>query len=286
VNSTEQWLLQPEGLASQIRRLRENAGLTGSALAGRLGWIQPKISKIENGKQIPSEDDIHALANALDADEATTEILLDLQRRAGAISREWRRSRRDGQEAIQQDYDEMVKAATVIRNAEVNTIPGLLQTPEYARHQALQAVTLHDFDPAGIDATVTARIRRQEVLYDTTKRFEFVITEASLRLLMCPPDAMLAQLDRLLGVTFLRPNFWFGIIPFGVELQTVPQNRFMILDNVVLVEHFAGDEAYRADRAATYAKAMDLLMAEAVTEESARERIVEAMAALRKGLAD
>src|SRR3954469_11614040 len=92
---------------------------------------------------------------------------------------------------------------------------------------------------------------------------------------------MLAQLDRLLGVTFMRPNLWFGIIPFGIELPTVPQNRFIILDDVVLVEHFAGDEAYRAERAATYAKAMDLLMAEAVTEEAARERIVEAMAALR-----
>jgi len=50
--------------------------------------------------------------------------------------------------------------------------------------------------PDEIDAAAAQRMLRQQVLYDTSKTFEFVITEAALCLLLCPLAAMLAQLDR------------------------------------------------------------------------------------------
>jgi transcriptional regulator with XRE-family HTH domain len=280
MSSSEEWLTRPGGIAYRLRSLRQGADLSGAALAAKLGWIQPRISKIETGKQMPTAEDVAAWARACGADDATVDELLGVRVDAEVQHKRWQQQVRGGQAAIQQDYDGMVRAATVIRNAEVTTVPGLLQTPDYARYQAHQAVRLHDADPAEIEATVAARIRRQDVLYDTTKQFEFVITEAALRLVLCPRDAMQAQLDRLLGLTFGRANVWFGIIPFGVELLTVPQNRFLMLDETVLVEDFADEVTYRGERAATYAKAMDLLKAEAVEGESARALILKAIAAL------
>ncbi len=282
-NPTEAWLLKPGGLARQLKKYRERKGFTGAMLGERLSWNQSKVSKIETGKQLPNVDDLQALAAVLDIDDEDLQALIEMRTQADAISREWRTGKTEGQAAIQESYDELVRAAKVIRNAEVTTVPGLLQTREYSRYQAQQAVDLHGFDPHEIEPTLDARARRQEVLYDATKRFEFVVTEAALRLLYCPRDVMLAQLDRLLSLTYERPNLWFGVIPFGVELPTVPQNRFIAIDDVIFIEDFADEVIYRGPRADTYARAMDLLMAEAVTGEQARRLILAATEALSTG---
>lgn len=279
-NPTEAWSLRPGGLAQQLRRLRENAGLTGVALAEKLDWTQPRVSKIETGKQLPSEEDLRAFVLAAGADEATVQDLLELRSQANAISREWRHGRSQGQAETQRSYDELVRAATVIRNAEVTTVPGLLQTREYARYQAQQQVQLIGYDAAEVEVALDAKERRQEVLLDTSKRFEFLVTEAALRLLYCPADVMVAQLGRLLDLTFPKPHLRFAITPFDVRLAVVPQNRFIILDDLVMVEHFAGDESYRKERADTYHRAMDHMLAEAVDGEAARKLIVAAMSAL------
>ncbi len=279
-NPTEAWSLRPGGLARQLRKLREDAGLTGSALAAKVGWTQPKVSKIDNGRQLPTEEEVRAYALAAGADADTLQGLLELRSGADVISREWRHGRDKGQAAIQRTYDDAVRAAAVIRNVELTTVPGLLQTREYARSQAMHGVTLLGFSPDELEATLDARMRRQEVLYDETKRFEFVMVEAGLRMLYTTREVMLAQLDRLLGVTFPRDNLWFGIIPFGVRVPIIPETRFVMLDDVVMVEHPAGDETYRGDRTAKYAKAMEALAAESVTGDDARRLIVAAMRAL------
>ena len=55
-------LTRPGGLAERLFRMRKSAGLTGDTLAAELGWGEKtgrtKVSKIENGKQVPSADDI------------------------------------------------------------------------------------------------------------------------------------------------------------------------------------------------------------------------------------
>jgi hypothetical protein len=81
----------------------------------------------------------------------------------------------------------------------------------------LEAVRLHGFDPDKVEEAVSARMRRQEVLYDTRKSFEFIIMQAALDYLLCPPDVMRGQLDRLMGLLGLG-NVRFGIVPPGREL--------------------------------------------------------------------
>ena len=131
----------------------------------------------------------------------------------------WRRRLKGGQTAIQEDIDQRTQAATRFHNAEILLIPGLLQTSGYARSIITQISAV--YGTAEIDATVQARMRRQDVLYDQAKVFEFIITEAALRFFPCPPQMMLGQLDRLLRLGL--DNVTLGIIPFG-ELPLVPRS--------------------------------------------------------------
>jgi hypothetical protein len=84
-------------------------------------------------------------------------------------------------------------------------VPGLLQTPGYDRRVLTEMVELHDLDISDVDAAVASRIQRQQLLYDTSKRFEFLLAGPVLRWLPCPPDVMRGQLDRLPTVVGL-PN--------------------------------------------------------------------------------
>jgi transcriptional regulator with XRE-family HTH domain len=281
MKSIEEWLNRPGGLASQLRDLRRAAGMTGSALARQLGWTQSKISKIETGRQMPTEDDVVAWAGGCHTDDDTRQALLALLAEAQGIHREWQQQVRLGQTAIQQNYDELARRAKTIRNAEVVYIPGLLQTADYARHRIAEGVGLHGANPDEIESATTRRIQRQQILYDTSKTFEFIITEAALRFLLCPRAAMLAQLDRLLAVTGLA-HIKVGIIPFGVELPTTPQNAFILFDNdLAIVETFVGETMHHAEEAEAYAAAMDGLAEEAWYDEQARSLIMQAANALR-----
>lgn len=248
-------------------------------MAGELRWPQSKISKIENVRQMPTEDDLTAWAEACSASPQEAEELQGHLSEIHGLHREWRQRMRAGQTAIQQDYDALARNATVIRNAESICIPGLLQTAAYARSRIVENSRLHGTSDAEIDTATAERMRRQQILYDTSKTFEFLITEAALRLLPCPADVMLAQLDRLLALTGM-PNLALAIIPFGVPLQVAPQHGFILFDDLAIVETFTSETMYRGPEAAAYTRIMDDLRAEAVTGEPARRLIVQATQAL------
>lgn len=273
-------LNQPGGLAERLFRMRKAvAGLTGDKLAADLHWPRSKVSKIENGRQMPSAEDIRAWTQACGRPEEADELaalLADVQ----SVHRRWRRRIRQGQAAIQEDMDRRTRQAKRVRNAEVAVIPGLLQTAGYARAIATQIAAAYGV--SDIDAGVDARMRRAEILYDRDKTFEFVITEAALRLPPCPPQVMLGQLDRLMTVTNLD-NVTLGIIPFGNELQMTPLNGFLMLDEAAIVETYHEEDPNLSEEdAAAHARIFDLLMAEAVTGENARHLIAAAAADLRE----
>ena len=142
-------------------------------------------------------EDIRDWAEAAGHPEQAAE-LLDLLADVQTVHTRWRRRLRGGHAAIQEDIGRRTQAAKRIRNAEIALIPGLLQTSGYARSLITQVSAVYGTND--IDAAVQARMRRQDVLYDRSKVFEFVITEAALRLLPCPPQVMLGQLDRLMSL--------------------------------------------------------------------------------------
>lgn len=275
---TGEWLNQPGGLAERLMRMRKAAGLTGDELAARLGWTRSKVPKLENGRQMPTEADLAAWAEAC-GQPAGAEELHRLLTEAQAVHRQWRHQLRAGHAALQTEFDALVRPASRIRMFEIMLIPGLLQTPDYARYRALEAVRLHGTAAEQVDETVVARMRRQEVLYDTSKAFEFVVCEAAFRYLLCPAQVMRGQLDRLLGVLGLG-HITLGVIPPGKELGVAPMVGFLMADDVTVIESFTSMDTLRGEESEKYTAIADGLLADAVTGDSARELIVAAMAAL------
>jgi transcriptional regulator with XRE-family HTH domain len=279
VHPTDRRLSRPLGLAERLFRLRKAAKLTGDQLAAALGWPagRTKVSKIENGKQMPSAADIRAWAAACGQPEAAEE-LLDMLAGVQAVHIQWRRQLRRGHAAVQEDLDRRTREAKRFRNAETVIIPGLLQTAGYAR--GIMQETADVWGTTDTDAAVMARMQRQEALYDTGKTFEFVITEAALRLLPCPPQVMLGQLDRLLSLDL--DNVTLGIIPMGVHLAMPPVNSFLLLDDALIVESYGSEDVGGEEESAVHQRIFDLLMAEAVTGEEARRLIATAAQDLRR----
>jgi transcriptional regulator with XRE-family HTH domain len=284
MNTIESWLIRPGGLAERLRELRKAAGLPGARMASDLGWLQSKVSKIETGRQMPSSENVQAWARRCDASTEVGDELQELLAEAQAIHQEWKQRVRLGQAPIQRSYDDLAQQATTIRNAEIICVPGLLQTPEFAAARIAEAVQLHGAPAQEVNAATAERIRRQQILYDTSKTFEFIITEAVLHILLCPPNVMLAQLDRLLSLTAGMPHITFGVIPFRIPLTITPQNSFILFDDLVMVETFAGETVHHGDEAATYAAAMDHLSSVAWTGDRARQLILQAANALRNSL--
>jgi transcriptional regulator with XRE-family HTH domain len=283
-NPTEEWLTQPDGLTDRLRALRTQAGLSGKQLAELLGWQPSKVSRLENGKQMPAPADLEVWARACAAADAAPELV----RMLGEIlttHRAWKRRMSRGQTGVQAAYNQLVQDASLVRHFETVYVPGLLQTPEYARRVLAEMVTLHGPGVDDVDAAVAVRMQRQQALYNSRKRFEFLLAEPVLRWMLCPPAVMLGQLDRLQTAAAL-PNVRFGIVPLAPPagpLPITPQNAFQLYDDLAVAETFIGETAHQGDEAAAYARVLDLLWDQAVTGEEARRLIVRAADAVRAG---
>ncbi|MCT2582810.1 DUF5753 domain-containing protein [Actinophytocola gossypii] len=226
-------------LGRRLRELRLQAELSGRQLAESLAWPPSKVSKLENGRQSPTGDDIQAWTTATaSADEA--ENLLASLHMLTVQHIEWQRQLRAGLRPHQTEIAALDAKTRLFRALECTFVPGLLQTAEYARARFSQSVQVLNIG-GDVDEAVQARIRRQEILYRTDKRFHFVLTEAALRYRLCSPAAMLGQLDRLISLSAL-PNVKFGIVGFDTPYAVAPTHGFWLLDEErVMVETFSAE---------------------------------------------
>jgi len=228
-----------KALGKRLRELRQQARLNGKQLAESLSWPPSKISKLELGRQTPTDDDIRSWTRATNA-EAETENLLTSLHTLEIQHAEWKRLTKTGLRSHQKELIEQDEKTRLYRVFESTFIPGLLQTPEYARARFAQAVTVHKA-PNDVNEAVQARMQRQEMLYRPDKRFHFVLTEAALRYRLCPIDTMLAQLDRLVSLSNLR-NIRLGVISFKTPYVADPRHGFWLLDDDrVRVETFSAE---------------------------------------------
>lgn len=221
--------------------MRKRSNLTGSVLAKRLGWSHSKVSKLENGRQTPSDADVRAWCNQCGAEGARElDGLLASLYTLEARHAEWRRLLRGGASGHQDDITAINAATRVFLAFETSVIPGLLQTGGYARAVFAELISNLGI-PNDIDAAVAARLASQEILYDPSRRFHIIITEAALRYRLCPPEVMLAQLDRLVSATTL-PNMRFGVIGNHTAYTRIPSHGFWVHDDrMVLVETFTAE---------------------------------------------
>jgi transcriptional regulator with XRE-family HTH domain len=226
-------------LGKRLRELRVAAELSGKQLAESLSWVGSKISKIENGHQTPTDDDIRAWTAATNAEDQTAGLLaalhnLELQHA------EWQRVLKAGMKSHQLTLSQLDEKTKLYRGFENTVIPGLTQTPEYARARFAQVVMVHRV-PNDINEAVKVRMQRQEMLYRPDKRFHFIITEAALRYRLVGLDTMLGQLDRLMAISLIR-NIKLGIIGFKTQYVTDPRHGFWVYD-----DHLVQFESYSAE---------------------------------------
>ena len=228
-----------QALGLRLRELRRHSGLTGRELAGQLGWPASKISKLENGHQTPTDGDLRAWANATGAERVVAELVASLHTLESQHA-EWRRQLRGGLRSHQVELARLDEKTKLFRALESTFIPGLLQTAEYARARFAQSIRVLKV-PNDVDEAVRVRLQRQEILYQSDKRFHFLLTEAVLRYRLCPVEVMLAQLDRLVALSAMR-NVRLGIIAFETPYSVAPAHGFWLLDeDLVIVETFSAE---------------------------------------------
>jgi hypothetical protein len=183
---------------------------------------------------------------------------------------EWQRVLRPGLQPHQSKLLELDAKTRLFRVFEATVIPGLLQTAEYARVRLTQGIILFNASN-DINEAVQARMKRQELLYREDKRFHLVITEAALRLRLCAPQVMLAQLDRLISLSTL-PNVRLGVISSETQYVVGPWHGFWLRDNErVLVETFSAElNLVQPPEIALYSKIFEQFSAIASYSRSAR----------------
>ncbi|MEZ0072503.1 helix-turn-helix domain-containing protein [Planotetraspora sp. GP83] len=264
-------------LGAQLRQLRENAHLSGKDLAERLGWQPSKVSRIENARQTATEDDVVVWTQAVRAGPETVDGLI--AQTVGLLEQQdsWRQRHKSGLAALQEDIRDLESRTKLFRVFEPGVVIGLLQTAEYARHIFSKVRRLYETTD-DIDAAIRVRMQRQEILYDPSRRFRFIMPESVLRYRLAPSDVMRGQLDRLLAVTTL-PNVEFGIVPFEAPLPAALVNAFWIYnDSMVGVATRTKDLVLRdPDDVAFYAQAFEEFCEVAAYGDAARAVIVRVL---------
>ncbi|MEV3932895.1 helix-turn-helix transcriptional regulator [Streptomyces sp. NPDC049944] len=271
-------------LGARLRELRfscPGGRLTGQQLAQRLGWQGSKVSKLENGRQTATPEDLRAWADATEQPGVYAELTARL---AGFEShiRSWRRALANGFKPLHEGLSSEIERTSDMWVWEESVIAGLLQTPEYARHVIQRYAEL--LGGAGdIEDAVRSRVQRQEWLYRPGHKLHVLMWEAALRSLICPPSVLAAQLDRLTGVIGMD-TVELGIIPFTASVKIVPANGFWLLDDRLVVAEDWHAEMWLddAENVALYAKVWKTLRESAVYGADAHNAINSARRALNQ----
>ncbi|HEY6422001.1 MAG TPA: helix-turn-helix transcriptional regulator [Pseudonocardiaceae bacterium] len=212
-------------MADALRGLRVEAGLSTTQLAHRLGWSQSKVSKTERGVTLPPPSDVEAWAQVTGAPADLRAELIEIAKHATAEFIEWRRFLAPGRRRIQQDVQRLEAAASVLRVFAPNVVVGLAQTRRYA--EAIFRIGWGG--PAeNADDVVRARLARQAVLANESKRFELTMGEAALRRCLIPPAAMRAQLIRLVELS-QQPNVHISVILFDAAEKVHQYHGYSVI---------------------------------------------------------
>ncbi|WP_436837400.1 helix-turn-helix domain-containing protein [Micromonospora matsumotoense] len=263
-------------LGAQLRRLREASGVTREGAGWEIRSSESKISRMELGRVGFKERDVADLLTLYGVTAAADrDALLKLARDANSPG--WWHRYGDVLPGWFQSYLGLEAAAALIRSYEVQFVPGLLQTPEYAR-----AVVLLGHRGAAVeevDRRVELRVQRQQVLHrPDPPQLWAVIDEAALRRPIGGPQVMRGQLTALIEAT-RSPHIRLQVIPFDAGGHAAAGGAFTILrfgdddlPDIVYIEQLTSalylDKREDLDY---YAAAMERLCVEATPPERTPE---------------
>jgi transcriptional regulator with XRE-family HTH domain len=212
-------------LGSQLRMLREVKGITREEAGYAIRASGSKISRMELGRVSFKERDVTDLLKlyGVDEDETATLVALAVQ----ANSPGWWHKYGDVLPDWFQVYVGLEEAASLIRLYEVQFVPGLLQTADYAR--AVVRLGQPGAAPEEIERRISLRMGRQELL---TKpggpRLWAIVDEAALRRPIGGKEVMRAQLEQLILATE-EPQVTLQVMPFRSGGHAAEAGAFTVM---------------------------------------------------------
>lgn len=215
-------------LAATLQELRRAAGLSGTVLGAMVFMSQAKVSRIENGRIVPSITDVELIVHALGVGAERSRELVGLARVANSEYRSGRRLEQRGAGARQRDHLALEKQARLTRTFLPTMLAGSVQIPAYTR-QAVSG-TPRVCPPDLIDEVLAGKALRRDVLHDPDREFVFIHTEAALRWRLIDVAGMAAQMEHL-AVVGDRPNVSIEVIPLAAVVPAGPLHMFVIYDD-------------------------------------------------------
>lgn len=230
-------------LGAHLRRMREDANISRSDAGWAIRGSESKISRLELGRvgfKTRDVDDLLTLYKLADPEERAR--LLDLAQQANNPG--WWQRYDDLTPSWFHSYLGLEVAADLIRTFEVQFVPGLLQTPEYARAVTQLGHAEAPLPTAEVERLVALRVSRQEILTRTKPaRLWAVIDEAALRRPIGGQAVLRDQLEHLVELA-RQPNITLQIIPFSAGGYAATGGAFSILrfsdtdlPDIVYIEH-------------------------------------------------
>ncbi|MFF4168643.1 helix-turn-helix transcriptional regulator [Streptomyces sp. NPDC001744] len=256
---------------ARLRRLREERGLSQEELGVPMGYSGTHISAVETGRKMPTLRFARRADSALECGDT--------------FEREWREMR---QGALLEGFPEYVEhegTAVELRLFDTGIVPGLLQTPEYARCLADSKARRGAITHEQADELVAFLVERQATLTRPRPPMLLVVMDEScIRRRVGGPGTMGAQLDHLLEFA-QRPNTVLQIAPFEMgehRALYLPTNLLTMPDMTVIAYAESQMRGYLERDPSTLLPlltAYHQLQAEALSQSATVELIREA----RKG---
>jgi hypothetical protein len=255
-------------VGGQLRRLREARGLSREEAGYEIRSSDSKISRMELGRVGFKERDISDLLTLYGVtEEQEREQLLELARQAN--NRGWWHRFDDVTASWFQPYLGLEQAAALIRTYEVQFVPGLLQTADYAR--AVILLEHERKDPEEIERRVALRMERQQLLSrPDPPQLWAVLDEAVLRRPIGGRAVMRSQIASLIEATKLS-NVTLQVLPFEAGGHAAAGGAFTLLrfadadlPDIVYAEQLTGAiYLEKRDDLDKYAGALERLAVEA-----------------------
>jgi hypothetical protein len=212
-------------LGGHLRRLREEASITTEQAASAIRGSHSKISRMEHGRVGFKERDIGDLLSLYGVTSGEErEALLKLAREANTPG--WWQGYSDILPHWVEPYFGLEAAAAFIRIYELQFVPGLLQTADYARAiiRLGNASTEED-----VTRRAEARIARQEILTrENPPRLWAVMDEGALQRSIGGKAVMREQIRHLARMCE-HPAVTLQILPFQVGAHPAMGGQFTIL---------------------------------------------------------
>lgn len=195
--------LRRRRLSAELRRLREEAGLTAAEVCKRCGWATGTLTKWERRDwQRPSLQNIRALIDLYGVTDETKKAELEMLAVEGKERAGWWHEYRAWMSQVHSEYVGLEFGAVELLAFNALIVPGLLQTEAYAR--AIIEAGPDELDAAEIDRQLEIRAKRQSILTGPDPlRLWVVLDEAALRRPVGGPDVMREQLAHLLELAKL-----------------------------------------------------------------------------------